>query len=78
MQKMTQEQRIIELLKRGWFSNFGMQQKLKSSSADRAFRRVRARGLDGYEIKQREKKNEPVYCLEYRIVKSEEKQACNQ
>lgn len=74
VKKQTQEQKVVELLKRGWFSNFGMQQKLKSSSADRAFRRAREKGLDGYEFKQRVKKNAPVYCLEYRIVK-EEKQA---
>ena len=77
VKKMTQEQKVVELLKRGWYSNYAMQQKLKSSSADRAFRRVRERGLDGYEFKQRVKKNAPVYCLEYRIVKLEEtKQAC--
>ena len=70
--KETQEQKVVKLLKRGWFSNFGMQQALKSSSADRAFRRVREKGLDGYEFKQRQKKNAPVYCLEYRIVKLEQ------
>lgn len=73
IKKQTQEQKVVELLKRGWFSNFGMQQKLKSSSADRAFRRARKKGLEGYEFKQRVKKNSPVWCLEYRIVK--EKQA---
>ena len=67
--KLTQEQQVVSLLKRGWFSNYQMQQKLKSSSADRAFRRAREKGLDGYEFKQRPKKNAPVYCLEYRIVK---------
>ncbi len=74
--KQTQEEKVVSLLKRGWFSNFQMQQKLKSSSADRAFRRAREKGLEGYEFKQRVKKNAPVYCLEYRIV--EVKQACNQ
>lgn len=66
--KQTQEEKVVSLLKRGWFSNFQMQQKLKSSSADRAFRRAREKGLEGYEFKQRVKKNAPVYCLEYRIV----------
>jgi len=70
--KLTQEQQVVSLLKRGWFSNYQMQQKLKSSSADRAFRRAREKGLDGYEFKQRPKKNTPVYCLEYRIVKLED------
>ena len=72
VKKQTQEEKVVSLLKRGWYSNFGMQQKLKSSSADRAFRRVREKGLDGYEFKQRQKKGAPVYCLEYRIVKVEE------
>ena len=67
--KLTQEQQVVSLLKRGWFSNYQMQQKLKSSSADRAFRRVREKGLDGYEFKQRVKKDSPVRCFEYRIVK---------
>lgn len=66
--KQTQEEKVVSLLKRGWFSNYQMQQKLKSSSADRAFRRAREKGLEGYEFKQRVKKNAPVYCLEYRIV----------
>ena len=43
--KKTQEELVVELLKKGWFTNFGMQQKLKSSSADRAFRKARERGL---------------------------------
>ena len=78
--KLTQEQQIIELCKRGWYSNYGMQQKLKSGSADRAFRRARKKGLDGYEFIQRVKKNAPVRCFEYRIVsiKKEEIRACNQ
>lgn len=77
--KMTQEEQIVALCQRGWFSNYQMQQKLKSSSADRAFRRAREKGLKGYEFKSRVKKNAPVYCLEYRIVKlKDEKQACNQ
>lgn len=72
IKKQTQEQKVVALLKRGWFSNFQMQQKLKSSSADRAFRRAREKGLDGWEFKQRPKKNSPVYCLEYRIIKESE------
>jgi len=69
IKKQTQEEKVTSLLKRGWFSNFGMQQALKSSSADRAFRRVREKGLDGWKIIQRIKKNAPVRCYEYRIVK---------
>ncbi|MCD8025168.1 MAG: hypothetical protein LUE64_06500 [Candidatus Gastranaerophilales bacterium] len=75
IRKQTQEQKVIALLKHGWFTNYGMQQKLKSSSADRAFRRARAKGLDGFKFLKRVKKNAPVYCFEYRIVKDEEK--CN-
>lgn len=70
--KKTQEELVVELLKKGWFTNFGMQQKLKSSSADRAFRKARERGLDGYKFIQRIKKNAPVHCFEYRIVKEEQ------
>lgn len=77
--KLTQEEKVVALCKGGWFSNYGMQQKLKSSSADRAFRRARKKGLDGYEFIQRIKKNAPVHCFEYRIVPIKEgKQACNQ
>ena len=71
--KETQEQQVIKLLKKGWFSNFGMQQQLKSSSADRAFRRARVKGLDGWVFKQRPKKDAPTHCFEYRIVKDETK-----
>lgn len=74
VKKITQEEAVVALLKKGWFSNYGMQQKLKSSSADRAFRRARAKGLDGFKFIQRVKKNAPVHCFEYRIVKDE--QAC--
>ena len=69
--KQTQEEKVVSLLKGGWFSNFGMQIALKSSSADRAFRRAREKGLDGYKFIQRQKKGAPVHCLEYRIVKKE-------
>ncbi len=67
--KETQEDQVVKLCKKGWFSNYQMQQRLKSSSADRAYRRAREKGLEGYEFKQRPKKNSPVHCLEYRIVK---------
>ncbi len=74
--KLTQEEKVISLLKRGWFSNYQMQQQLKSSSADRTFRRVREKGLDGYEFKQRLKKNSSSRCFEYRIVKLETTDKC--
>lgn len=70
--KQTQEQKIVALLKRGWYSNFQMQQKLKTSSADRAFRHARIKGLKGWIFKKRIKKNSPVRCFEYRIVKENE------
>ncbi len=72
VKKMTQEEQVVKLLKGGWYSNYQMQQKLKSSSADRAFRRAREKGLDGWEFKQRIKKNAPVRCYEYRIVRIEQ------
>ncbi len=70
--KKTQEEKVVELLKKGWFTNYGMQQILKSSSADRAFRRAREKGLDGWKFIARVKKNAPVHCLEYRIIKLEQ------
>ena len=72
--KLTQEQKVVELLKKGWFTNYGMQQVMKSSSADRLFRRARKRGIAGYKVICRVKKGTPVRCFEYRIVKEE--QAC--
>lgn len=71
IKRPTQEDLIIELLKNGWFSNFGMQIILKSSSADRAFRRAREKGLEGYKFLKRVKENAPVRCYEYHIEKEE-------
>lgn len=65
--KQTQEQRIISLLKKNWLSNYQLQQKLNSSSADRIMRKVRSEGVDGYKFSQRRKKNSKVYCLEYKL-----------
>jgi len=73
--KLTQEEKVVELLKKGWFTNYGMQQILKSSSADRAFRRARKKGVAGYKVVCRVKENAPVRCFEYRIVK-DDKQVC--
>ena len=35
--KKTQEELVVELLKKGWFTNFGMQQKLKSKKMEDKF-----------------------------------------
>ena len=71
MYKTLREQ-VEALLKTGWYSNFQMNMKIKSSSADREARRIRARGVEGYEFKQRPKKKlmqgqRP--CLEYTLQK---------
>ena len=63
--KQTQEERIIKLLKGGWYSNYQIQNKIKSSSADRVMRRLRSKGIDGYVFVQRSKKN--TKCLEYSL-----------
>lgn len=70
--KQTMEEQVIELLKRGWFSNFGMQQILKSSSADRAMRSAKEKGIDGWKFISRVKKNAPVRCFEYRLIKKDD------
>ena len=64
---MTQQDKLIELLKKEYLSNFQMQQLLKSSSADREARRLRKNPPQGYMMVQRKKDCE-VKCLEYRLV----------
>lgn len=69
MGKKTQEQRLIELLKKNWMSSYQMQQALCSSSADRVMRRIRKNPPKGYAIVQRNKNVPEGYarCLEYKL-----------
>lgn len=64
---MTQQNKLIELLKQEYLSNFQMQQLLKSSSADREARRLRKNPPEGYVMVQ-QKKDCEVKCLEYKLV----------
>lgn len=74
MAKITQKEKLIELLKKNWMSSFQMQQAVMSSSADREMRRLRENPPEGYEIQQRPKKMPKGYrpCLEYKLVEVEE------
>ena len=70
--KKTIREQVKKLLMTGWYSNFQINMIIKSSSADREARRIRAQGLEGYEFKQRPKKilmegQRP--CLEYTLQK---------
>jgi hypothetical protein len=60
---------VIELLKGGWYSNFQINMKLKSSSADRIMRFIRETPPEGYYIEQRKKEMPKEYrsCLEYTL-----------
>ena len=67
---MTIKKQVEELLKTGWFSNFQIQQRIKSSSADREARRLRNNPPEGYVLKQRNKQKinpEQKSCLEYKL-----------
>lgn len=50
MSKVTQKEKLIELLKRNWMSSFQMQQAVMSSGADRTMRRIRECPPEGYVI----------------------------
>lgn len=60
---------VIELLKKGWYSNFQINMELKSSSADRIMRFVRETPPAGYYVDQRKKDIPKEYrsCLEYTL-----------
>lgn len=69
MAKETIIKKVEKLLKGGWYSNFQVNMKLKSASADRELRRLRQNPPSGYVIKQRPKKVEGFNtCLEYKLV----------
>lgn len=65
----TLRDKVIELLKEGWYSNFQINMKLKSSSADRIMRFIRENPPEGYFIDQRKKEQPKEYhpCLEYKL-----------
>lgn len=69
MKKKTLKQRVIDLLKGGWYSNFQINMILKSSSADRIMRVVRENPPEGFFIEQRKKKQPKEFnpCLEYTL-----------
>ena len=52
---MTLKEKVTELLKTGWYSNFQINMQLKSSSADREMRRIRENPPSGWIIVQRKK-----------------------
>lgn len=66
---MKMRERVIDLLKANWVTNFQVQQELKSSSADREVRRVRENPPIGYKVVSRPKKIAGYNpCLEFRLV----------
>lgn len=72
---MTLKKDVEELLKSGWYSNYQLQMKTHSSSADRAARNIRQTPPAGYVFLQRPKERvvegqRP--CLEYTLVLEEE------
>lgn len=52
----TIKQRVEEILKTGWVSNFQLNMILRTSSADREARRVRKNPPAGYKFVTRKKK----------------------
>lgn len=64
---MTIKKEVENLLKTGWFSNFQMQQRIMSSSADREARHIRQHPPEGYIFKQRLKENSERRCFEYTL-----------
>lgn len=73
MKRETIIKKVENLLKAGWYSNFQVNMKLKSASADRELRRLRENPPKDYKIIQRPKKVEGYNsCLEYRLVRVEE------
>lgn len=68
--KKTLKDKVLELLKTGWYSNFQINMQLKSSSADREMRRIRENPPTGWIIVQRKKLLPDGYnqCLEYTLM----------
>lgn len=66
---MSIKKQVEELLKTGWFSNYQLQQRFKSSSADREARYIRQAPPEGFEFQQRKKEGSPRRCFEYSLVR---------
>lgn len=67
---MTIRQRVEELLKKGWYSNFQINMEVKSSAGDREARRFKKFPPIGYKLISRTKKIEGYNtCLEFTLVK---------
>ena len=69
---MTLKEKVLNLLKTGWYSNFQINMVLKSSSADREMRRLRENPPEGWVIMQRKKLLPDGYnsCLEYTLTQT--------
>lgn len=66
---MTMRERIIQLLKDNWMTNFQVIQEVKSGSADRTVRYIKENPPTGYKVVSRTKKVEGYNpCLEFRLV----------
>ena len=69
---MTLKDKVTDLLKTGWYSNFQINMLLKSSSADREMRRIRKNPPSGWIIVQRKKllpdNGNYNQCLEYTLM----------
>lgn len=68
MEKLTIKQKVENLLKQGWYSNYQINLEVKSSAGDREARRLRQNPPEGYVMKQRTKKKDGYNtCLEYKL-----------
>lgn len=69
---MTLKEKVLNLLKTGWYSNFQINMVLKSSSADREMRRLRENPPEGWVVMQRKKLLPDGYnnCLEYTMIQT--------
>lgn len=69
---MTLRQRVEELLKSGWYSNFQINMEVKSSAGDRTARIIRKFPPIGYRFAQRPKNIDGYNrCLEYSLIKED-------
>lgn len=67
---MTLKEKVLALLKTGWYSNFQINLECKSASADRAMRLIRENPPEGWKVAQRKKIVPENYnnCLEYTLL----------
>lgn len=70
----TKNKRLIELLKKGWISNFKACYLLKTAHADRRIRDIRQNPINGYILEEREKSEKidgrTITYKEYRLVEN--------